>query len=134
MGQRADVKSPAILLPFAICHESPWGPLNLAPVFTGSITAWPDVHADGWAHVRVAGRLGLRLPLVPAFFASWVTLFPSPVFLLHHLHPPLPCCIFTINMASYFSSCSTGSLNTEVRTAGTPLLRTSVPIVHDTCG
>lgn len=127
MGQRTDVKSPVILLPFAICYESPWGPYDLAPIFTGGITVWPDVHADGWAHVRVAGRLGLRLPLVPVFFASLVTLFPSPVLLLYHLHPPLPRCIFTINMASYFSSCGTGSSNTEVKAAGTPLLRMSCP-------
>lgn len=39
---------------------------------------WPEVCADGWAHARIVRRLGLRLPLAVAFFAFWVTLFPSP--------------------------------------------------------
>lgn len=45
---------------------------------------WPEACADGWAHVRRAGRQGLRLPLAPAFFAFWVTFF------LPHILPPSP--------------------------------------------
>lgn len=62
---------------------SPWSPSIPAAIFMGSISVWPEVHGDGWAHVRRAGRLGLGLPLALAFFASLVTLFPFP-----HSPPP----------------------------------------------
>lgn len=112
-GQRTDVKSSAILLPFAVCYESPWSPSIPAPIFMGSIDVWPEVCADGWIHVRIAGRLGLRLPLVLAFLASLVILLPFP-----HIPPPSPLSfppswIFTVNVISHFSSCNPGSSNTE---------------------
>ena len=112
-GKRTDVKSPAILLPFAVCYESPWSPSIPAPIFMGSIDVWPEVCADGWIHVRIARRLGLRLPLALAFLASLVTLLPFP-----HIPPPSPLSfppswIFTVNVVSHFSSCSPGSSNTE---------------------
>lgn len=56
-----------------------------APVFMRSISMWPEVRADGWTHLRLTGRLGLRFPLAPVFFAPLVPLFPFP-----YIPPPSP--------------------------------------------
>lgn len=86
MGQRTDVKSPAILLLLAVCYESPWSPSTLAPIFMGSTTVWPEVRADGPAHMRAAVRLGLGLPSALTSFAPLVTLFA--LLLSPHIQPP----------------------------------------------
>lgn len=124
MGQRTDVKSPAILLLFAVCYESPWSLSISGLIFMGSIDVWPDVCADGWAHVRIARRLGLRLPLALAFLASLATLFPFP-----HIPPPSPLSSppkpdFHNKHGFSLQFLRPGWSNTEVRAAETPLLRT----------
>lgn len=84
MGQRTDVKSPAILPPAAVCSEPPWSPA-VRNQLSWEGSAWPEVRADGWAHARAAGSPGLRLPWAPVFSAPSVTLFLFP-----HIPPPSP--------------------------------------------
>lgn len=125
MGQRTDVKSPAILLPFAVCYESPWSLSVPKRIFMGSINVWPEACTDGWAHVRAAGRPGLRLLLAPVFSASLVTLLLFPHFYPPSPSPSPPKLDFYNKCVSSFSSCSTGSSNT-------PLLYMSIHIVNAT--
>lgn len=87
MGPRTDFKSPAIFLPFAVCYESPRNPAIPAPIFMRVVTMWPEVGADGGAHARAAGRLGLRLLLAPVLIVSLVALFSFP-----HIPPLSPSC------------------------------------------
>lgn len=124
-GQRTDVKSPAILLPFAVCYESPWSPSIPAPIFMGSIDVWPEVCADGWIHVRIAGRLGLRLPLALAFLASFGHFAPLPP------HPSSIPFVLPYKL-DFHSECDLSFQFLQLwlvkyrRAAETPLLRTRV--------
>lgn len=85
MGRGTDVKSPAILVLFAVCYESPWSLSIPAPIFMGSINVGPEGHADGWAHKGRAGRLSLRLFLAQVFLTSLTTVLPLP-----QVPPPSP--------------------------------------------
>lgn len=106
MGQRTDVKSPAILLPLAVCYESLWSPSIPELIFMGSINVWPEASADGWAR-EGSWKAGAQAPIGSSFLCyfgqSYFGLcyfgYFSPTFLPQHLHPPFPSWIFTINVS-----------------------------------
>lgn len=85
----------------------------------GSVCWWMGTHEDSW-------KAGLQ-PTV----GSGLLCFLGHLVPLAHLPPLSPLFsllsqIFTINMGSHFSSCSTGLSETQARATETPSLRTSM--------